>query len=888
MKLHQNGLEDGLALLDGVVREDAEYAQRAGTICADAAKARVAAGDLPGALTLLRKARGLSPEDLRYNEALGGALEAVGDDSGALAEYRAVIAKTPCAPEIPQFSERIEAVYKRRNDNDARVAEWRSLVKCHPDAAVPQLHLGMALEDSGDNPGAEAAYREAARLRPEWQDPKVRLDAAIAAGGGVEEGLRLMDEAVRDLPDLAGSVANGCSQAATARVAAGDLPGALTLLRRAHSLAPKDLRYRAALGETLEAAGDDDGALTEYRALVSEAPESSETPHSSERIDAVYKRRNDTAGRVAEWRDLAQAHPDASVLQLHLGMALENSGNSAGAEAAYREAIRLRPDWQDPKLRLGAIIAAGGNVEEGLRLLDEAVGIMPDLAGSAAEGCGRAAKVRASAGDAAGALALTKRARSLSPSDLRYREALGEALDAAGDDNGALGEYRAVVADLPESIHSSNRIDAICGQRNDPAARVAEWKGLTQNHPDAAVPQLHLGMALEDSGDSAGAEAAYREALRRRPEGQDPKVRLGAIIAAGGRVEEGLRLMDEAVRAMPGLANLAAEGCGHGAKVRIAGNDLPGAITLLRRARDLSPKDLRHRVALGEALEAAGNEDGALAEYRAVAEEAPESPESQRSSERMDGICQQRGGAAARVAAWKDLVQNHPDAAMLHLYLGMALEDSGDTSGAEAAYREALRLSPEGQNPKLRLGVLVAAKGGVEEGLRMLDEAVRAMPSLAGSAAEGCDRAAKARGSAGDGAGALALAKRARSLSPSDLRYRVALGGALEAAGDDDGALDEYRAVVEQAPESPKSSARMDAILEKRGDKAARVDAWRRMAETHPGAAVPRIHLGMALEASGDKLGAESAYREALSRNALAEVQSDLFRRIRRSEIGQP
>ena len=135
----------------------------------------------------------------------------------------------------------------------------------------------------------------------------------------------------------------------------------------------------------------------------------------------------------------------------------------------------------------------------------------------AAEVCHRKAKELLSAGDIAEALVQIRRARSLAPTDLRNRVALGEALEASGDDDGALAEYRAVVAEAPESPYCGGRIDTSYVRRNDPAARVAEWRRLVQLHPDAAVPHLHLGLALEASGDVPGARAAYGKALEMDP-----------------------------------------------------------------------------------------------------------------------------------------------------------------------------------------------------------------------------------------------------------------------------------------------------------------------------------------------------------------------------------
>ncbi len=376
------------------------------------------------------------------------------------------------------------------------------------------LVLAGVMEAVEDTAGAEAAYRNALRCAPGHAPTEIRLGALLMMRGETSQGLKLINEAASAEPANAEQAAAACAAAAKKRMTAGDVPGAVGALQCAHSLMPEVMEYRVELAGVLGTAGDDDRALGEYRATVAEA---SESPHSCDGIDAVYLRRNDPAARLAEWKSLVQDHPDAAMPRLHLGMALEDSGDADGAEASYREAIRLLPEWQETKMRLGAIIAAGGNVEEGLRLLDEAVRAMPNLARAAAEGCGRAAKARVAAGDLPHALALLRKARVLSPADLRYRVTLGEALEAARNDDGALGEYRATVAEVPESPKSSGRMDFIFEKRGDKAARVEAWKSLAAAHPEAAIPKLHLGLALEAAGDRAGARQAYANALEINP-----------------------------------------------------------------------------------------------------------------------------------------------------------------------------------------------------------------------------------------------------------------------------------------------------------------------------------------------------------------------------------
>jgi Flp pilus assembly protein TadD len=61
----------------------------------------------------------------------------------------------------------MDAILEKRGEKAARVEEWRGLAAANPDAAIPQLHLGLALEALGDMAGAEAAYCKALSLDPE-------------------------------------------------------------------------------------------------------------------------------------------------------------------------------------------------------------------------------------------------------------------------------------------------------------------------------------------------------------------------------------------------------------------------------------------------------------------------------------------------------------------------------------------------------------------------------------------------------------------------------------------------------------------------------------------------------------------------------------------------
>jgi tetratricopeptide (TPR) repeat protein len=745
-----------------------------------------------------------SPGEDGYNLVLLADKAVQSDPAVALAAYRRLLG-TPLYQVLA--ANHIDAFFDRANNLSGLVAEWESIAAQDSHGALAWSHLGGASFRAGEMGKAAAAFQHG--LERDANDIECRFGMATVEllQGEVGAGLARLDKLVADSPDHAHPAGLVCADAAKAHASAGRGDAAVQLWQAAIGYWPDDPGFHISLGELYQSTGNRDGALAQFRGVVDRDPEA---VYPSQLLDVMYTERGDPAGRLREWQAVAGAHPGACVPRWHLGMALEGSGDAAGAEAAYREVVQRCPLRHEPKIWLGAVIAGRGDVDGGLGFMDEAVAAMPELAGAAAEACGRAAKARVAAGDAPGALVLLRRARVLSPADPHYRVALGGALEAAGDDNGALEEYRAVVGESPELPHSGKGIDAIYERRKDLSGRVGEWKALVARHPDAVMPQLHMGLALEASGDMAGAEAAYRSVVQRDPGNGPAKAYLGLLLAARGEVSQGLALVDEGVQARPDMALQVAEACAAAAKARLEAGDSAGALAALRRAHALAPAACHHAFALGEVLETVG-----------------------------------------------------------------------DPVGAEAAYGDALKCDAGHISAKLRLGVLFIMRGDISGGLALIDAAVSARPDSAGQAAGACAAAAKKRMEAGDAAGAVAALRRARVLSPTDLRHRVALGGALEAAGDDAGALEEYRAVVAAVPESPRSSERIDAIHGRRNAAAERAAEWRRMVEAHPDAAVPQLHLGLALEAAGDAAGAEAAYRAALSRNAALDAESPLFRRVK-------
>lgn len=245
-------------------------------------------------------------------------------------------------------------------DTDAALAAFDEAAQEPGGAGFGRLHRALALAQSGDLAGAEAALEtldapsgvlaraRALSLLGRAPEAVALLDAAFADLDAPTAALRARLAAGEAVP-LPGTPALGLAAAFTAvSQALSDEPDALlSLLYARAALALDPARAESALlaAERLEALGRPDLAA-EALALVPAAD-----PHFTEaelaRAD-LARRADRDAEAVAILEGLAAAHPGLPAVQAQLGDALRAAGRAAEAEAAYGRAIALYPDDPGP------------------------------------------------------------------------------------------------------------------------------------------------------------------------------------------------------------------------------------------------------------------------------------------------------------------------------------------------------------------------------------------------------------------------------------------------------------------------------------------------------------------------------------------------------------
>ncbi|HVW22587.1 MAG TPA: tetratricopeptide repeat protein [Opitutaceae bacterium] len=217
-------------------------------------------------------------------------------------------------------------------------AFWSDVAAKDPGNAGAHNNLGNIYADGGNLPAAEAEYRWALRLAPEYDDAQVGLGNVLVRRGLARDALPHYRLALRYRPDDP-SILHAY---AAALVRASEPEEAARAYQRIAALRPDDGEAWYRLAVLFSSQGQADEALRAADAAVRLRPGFADARVTRADLLAQLGRRGEA---IAEYQAALRLAPAAPDVRNNLGGLLAEAGRLPEAEAQLEEALREKPDY---------------------------------------------------------------------------------------------------------------------------------------------------------------------------------------------------------------------------------------------------------------------------------------------------------------------------------------------------------------------------------------------------------------------------------------------------------------------------------------------------------------------------------------------------------------
>ncbi len=288
------------------------------------------AGRLPQAEACYRKILAVEPSNLNALHLLGVLARQAGQPRAAVDLISKAVALNDRVPEL--HSNLGNALMDLERTAEAEAC-YRQALALRPDYAAALNNLGNLLQGRGEHSQAEACYRRALALDPAYAEAHENLGAALLEQAKPVEAEASARRALALRPDHALAYGN----LGNALLMQGRSAEAEACCRRALLLDPNYPEGHNNLGNALKDQGRLDEAEVCYRQALDLKPE------------------------------LAEAHSN-------LGLILKDQGKLADAEACYRRAIALKPGYSGALCNLGHLLLDRGEIAPALEAAQLALG----------------------------------------------------------------------------------------------------------------------------------------------------------------------------------------------------------------------------------------------------------------------------------------------------------------------------------------------------------------------------------------------------------------------------------------------------------------------------------------------------------------------------------
>ena len=505
-----------------------------------------------------RQAIRIKPDYADAHANLGAALTAT-DVEQAITELEKAVSLAPDSVKA-QFN--LAVAYGASAKQGAKETEQlQRVIALAPTFARAHLALGKALLRDGKLEDAVKELQEATRLDPQSGESHYQLGLALARAGRKEEGAVAVQKG-RELSAADDRNQNANLDVAEGRAALdkGDLEQAATKFRHAIKLQPQSGEAQHYLGVVLEKQGDHQGADAAYRKALELNPGDVSSRQSLDRLatptddPATVSKLEDyiRAGKYREVEPLlvqyVQERPKSAwgwyalgysrFAQLKLGESIQALAKSLQLDVTNAEAHKI---LGRDLMMIGRFDAAQVEFEQGILYNRQSTEIHYDLG-----------KLFSIQDNWENARKQFEEALRINPSYVEALDALGLALEALGDDAGAVSNYQKAIALNQErqgtftSAHVN--LSAYYNRTSDPAKALEYANQALELDSKSDRAWFQKGKADEGQGRLNEAVDCLNRAISLNPRASSYYYVLGGLYRRLGKTEESKKALAEFTR----------------------------------------------------------------------------------------------------------------------------------------------------------------------------------------------------------------------------------------------------------------------------------------------------------------------------------------------------
>ncbi len=405
---------------------------------------------------------------------------------------------------------------------------------------------------------------------------------------------------------------------------------------------------------------------------------------------------------------------------------------------------------RDSYLQAGDKAVAAGKTSEAIIAFRNAVQVDPVSADARLRLASGLTKV----GDARGALGEYVRAADLKPDDLELQIQTGNLLLAVGRLDDAKSRAERVLQKNPSHVEAHVLLGNALGGYQNLDQALEQMEEAIRLDPARAASHMQLAIVQQARGQNTEAEAALKKAIELSPKWPGGHMALGSFYLSTGRLADAGTALDATLALEP------AHGGANRAKAVLAFlTGRPGdAEAYLKRLAE-SSSAVTPQVALGDYYLAVSKLSEAIAIFERLSKDArnqfavmprlirayasagntkaardlvsrllQENPDNHAVRTLEGQLLLDEGRREQALASAKLAAKGDPTSAVAQFTLGKAYASIGDRSGAEAAFREVLRINPRAVPAQVELSTLRLGESGGNDSLRLAEEATKAQP----------------------------------------------------------------------------------------------------------------------------------------------------------------